>query len=85
MGSEYSAHGSLMEQHWTGMTLGDVEILDDYTVNNPFSAPGEECTLRSDLYDGDTPMYDCSLGYIPGTIDEPSTTCPCTLKACGAG
>lgn len=85
MGSEYSAHGSLMEQHWTGMTLGDVEILDDYTVNNPFSAPREECTLRSDLYDGDTPMYDCSLGYIPGTIDEPSTTCPCTLKACGDG
>jgi hypothetical protein len=85
VGSEYSEHGSLYREHWTGMTLGDVEILDDYTVNNPFSAPGEECTLRAEHYDGDTPMYDCSVGYTPGTIEEPSTTCPCTLKRCGDG
>ena len=85
VGSEDSSHGSLREEHWTGMTLGDVEILDDYTVNNPFRAPPEECVLRSDLWDGDTPLYDCSIGYIPGTIEQPSTTCPCTLKACGDG
>ena len=87
MGREDSTHGSLAEEHWTGMTLGNVEILDDYTINNPFQAPGEECILRDDLYLNGSPLYDCDAhaGYIAGTIETPGTGCPCSLKKCGDG
>ena len=84
VGSEDSTHGSQQEFGPTGMTLGNVEILDDYVQNNPLSAPGEQCVLRHDL-----PAYSFPCAgdprYIPGTIEEPSTTCPCDHKSCGDG